>query len=107
MKKKLAALMLLAGGAMFAQTRFSVGVSVGSNRGYYAPAPAYATATPPCPGPGYTWVNGYWSQDYGRRNWVAGYWRAPARVAPRFVGHDHDRFDRGRNNFRSNAFDRR
>jgi hypothetical protein len=64
MKKKLMALMLLAGGSMFAATRFSVGVSVGSpsyyTPGYYT-APAYAPAyAPPCPGPGYTWSNGAW-----------------------------------------------
>ena len=41
MKTKLLALVLLAGGsAMFAQTRFSVGVNIGGNGpGYYAPVP--------------------------------------------------------------------
>ena len=46
---------------MFAQTRFSFGVNVGSNRGYYTQAPVYAAPIPPCPGPGYTWANGYWN----------------------------------------------
>jgi len=29
--------------------------------------PAYI---PPCPGPGYVWVAGYWNNGY----WVPGYW---------------------------------
>src|ERR1700730_14269844 len=98
MKTKLLAVALLAGGSMFAQTRFSIGVSVGGyDRGYYPQAPpAYASAVPPCPGPDYTWVDGYWWQNYGRNTWVAGYWnRQPFssgyQVAPRF---DH-RFNEG------------
>jgi len=31
---------------------------------------AYA---PPCPGPGYVWVNGYYANGY----WVPGYWNYP------------------------------
>jgi len=75
MKTKLMALAVLAGGTMFAQTRLSVGVQFGGgySQGYYEPAPVYA-AQPPCPGPDYYWVDGYWGQNYGRRNWVAGYW---------------------------------
>jgi hypothetical protein len=65
---------------MFAQTRFSVGVSVGGyDRGYYPPAPpAYAAVLPPCPGPDYTWVDGYWSQYGGRNSWTNGYWTRQA-----------------------------
>ena len=76
MKTKLMALAVLAGGTMFAQTRLSVGVQFGGggySQGYYEPAPVYA-AQPPCPGPDYYWVDGYWGQNYGRRNWVGGYW---------------------------------
>jgi hypothetical protein len=61
MKTKLLALVLLAGGTMFGQSRFSVGIGV----------------VPPCPGPGYVWVDGGWHlhrdyrvaphYDYGRR----------------------------------------
>lgn len=73
---------------MFAQTRFSIGIGVGAPR-YYAPPPVYSVApaydpyyAPPIPGPGYTWVGGYWTPQ---RRWVAGYWRAPGRyyAAPR------------------------
>lgn len=90
MKTKLLAMMLLAGGSMFAQTRFSAGIGFGGNGGgFNQPSAAYVSNIPPCPGPGYTWVDGYWSQDYGRPIWIAGYWSAPAfsfgyQFAPRF-----------------------
>src|SRR5947199_7142929 len=65
----------------------SIGVGVG---GYYAPPPVISYA-PPCPGPGYSWVDGYWYPVGPRRVWHAGYWaRPPYRgaywVAPRFEG---------------------
>ena len=100
MKTKLLALILLAGGSMFAQTRFSIGIGFGGHgAGFYQPPPSYASNIPPCPGPDYTWVDGYWSQDYGRSTWVAGYWnRRPYisgyRVAPRFDNRFNDRDDR-------------
>src|SRR5882757_8383268 len=121
-KFKLLAVALIAGGSMFAQTRLSIGVGIGPSyaQGYYPP-PAYVDQyRPPCPGPDYTWVDGYW----GPRNvWVAGFWRAPLypryRVEPRYVapryynsyrGHDRDDFrgrDRGdHRDFRGNSFRR-
>lgn len=109
-KWKLMAAALIAGGTMFAQTRLSVGVGVGVggyDQGYYPP-PAYADQyAPPCPGPGYTWVDGYWAPQGGRNVWISGFWRAPV-VAPRYVApryvaprydysfRGHERFDRGR-----------
>ena len=58
-------LALMAGGTMFAQSRVSIGVGVGVGGGYapdYYSAPVYAQQyAPPCPGPGYTWVDGYWT----------------------------------------------
>jgi hypothetical protein len=85
MKTKLIALALFAGSALFAETRFSVNIGVGGYGPQYARPYAYAPA-PPCPGPGYAWVDGYRGPD----RWVAGYWRAPAR--PVFVRdyRDHD-----------------
>jgi WXXGXW repeat (2 copies) len=105
MKTKLLAMMLLAGGSvfaptMFAQTRFSIGSGFGSQgAGYYQAPPAYASNIPPCPGPGYTWVDGYWTNDYGRQVWVPGFWNAPPvftgyQAAPRFDNHFVDRDDR-------------
>ena len=108
MKTKLLAMLLMAGGSMFASTRISVGIGVGSNApAYYAqPAPVQAVI-PPCPGPDYTWVDGYWAQNAGHRNWVAGSWQrrpAPVVVAPR---HEAPKFDyRGYRDDRAHVRDR-
>jgi hypothetical protein len=99
MKTKLLAMMLLAGGSIFAQTRFSIGLGFGSQgAGFNQAPPAYASNIPPCPGPGYTWVDGFWTNDYGRQTWVPGYWNAPPvftsyQIAPRFDNHFGDRDD--------------
>jgi len=95
MKTKLFALLLLAGSSLMAGPRVFVGVGVG-----YAPAPVVAYApppaplvayAPPAPGPGYTFVNGYWNPAGPRWAWHAGYWARPpyARaywMAPRYYG---------------------
>lgn len=77
MKKALLGMMLLAGTAgtsLFAAPHVSIGI------GFGAPAPV-AVVRPPCPGPGYSWVDGY----YANSGWVAGYWAPPVvRVAPRY-----------------------
>lgn len=76
---------------------------------------------PPCPGPGYEWVEGYMENGY----WVDGYWNLPRRdFGPvvrygrsydrdwdrdRFRGHDRDRGwegDRGRDRGWNNDRDR-
>ena len=117
MKTKLLVLVLLAGGSMFAQTRFSFGINIGGRApGYYAPAPAYAAVRPPCPGPDYSWVDGYWDRNYGRNEWVAGYWnRLPYarayQVEPRYERPRYDerydrRFDRDRGWGRDRDWDR-
>jgi len=74
MKKAIAAMMLLAGGLFAApHVRFGVGIGIG------APAPV-AVVRPACPGPGYTWVDGYYAPS---GVFVAGYWAPPVvRVAP-------------------------
>jgi hypothetical protein len=97
MKTKLLVLALLAGGSMFAQTRFSFGINIGGRApGYYAPVPAYVDARPPYPGPGFTWVDGYWAQNYGRNVWVAGYWtRVPYERAYRYEAPRYERYERG------------
>ena len=115
-KLKLLGLALIAGGTMFAQTHVSVGIGIGGPAYYPVPAPppvaaypapvypapvypAPAYVQPPCPGPGYSWVAGYWTTG-PHRSWVNGYWRAPV-VAPyryaardAYRGHDH-RFENG------------
>ena len=76
-KLRLLAVALIAGGTMFAQSRFSIGVSVGGYGPGAYPPPTYAQYQPPCPGPGYSWVDGYWTPQGGRNVWSAGYWRRP------------------------------
>ena len=114
MKTKLLAMMLLAGGSMFAQTRFSVGVGFGGGSDFYQQPPAYASNIPPCPGPDYSWVDGYWSQGYGGASWVAGYWsRQPffggygvaPRLDRRFRDDDRREFNRSFNAERNRGFE--
>ena len=93
MKKKILAGLLLAGSTMFAAPRVSFGVSFGTP-GPVVVAPPIVAAVPPCPGPGYTFVNGYWQVDGGRRVWRAGYWRAPERFE-----RSHQRIDRRNDRF--------
>jgi hypothetical protein len=89
MRTKLLALLLVTGGLALAETHISVGIGVGPGYGYgYGPPPPPAVVAyrPPCPGPGYVWINGYYD-GYGR--WFDGYWAMPPYggaywVAPRF-----------------------
>jgi hypothetical protein len=97
MKSKLLAVLLLAGGSLFAAPQAAVGVGVGVPAPAYAPPVAPAAVVPPAPGPGYAWVGGYWYPNGARWAWRAGYWgrRPYARsywVGPRYYG---ARFYRG------------
>jgi hypothetical protein len=79
MKTKLIATLLLAGSSLFAGPRVFVGLNFGAPVVPVAPvAVAYAS-----PGPGYVWVDGFYTFVGGRRVWNAGYWRAPV-FAPRY-----------------------
>ena len=80
MKTKLLALIVLAGGSMFAQSRFSVGVAIGSGPGpaYYRPAPIAAPAFRP----NRVWVAGHWTRTRFGRTWVPGQWVRRAAVNP-------------------------
>jgi hypothetical protein len=80
MKTKLFVAMLLAGSSMFAATHVSIGIGVGGyGNGYRAaPPPPVVAYAPPRPGPGYTWVDGYWDQVGPRRSWRSGYWAVPS-----------------------------
>jgi hypothetical protein len=71
MKKKILAGLILAGSTMFAAPRVSFGV------GYRAPVSE--VAAPPCPGPGYSFVDGRWLRDAGQRFEGEDYRRAPER----------------------------
>jgi hypothetical protein len=79
MKTKLIAGFLLAGSCLFAAPRITVGIGLGVGVPapvYVAPAPVYAAPAyvPPAPGPGFTWVAGFWGPG---RVWRPGYWAAP------------------------------
>lgn len=94
MKTKLLVLLMLVGSCAFAGTHFSIGIGIGVPGYYYAPPPppVVAYAPPPCPGPGYSWVSGYWYPVGPRYSWRTGYWARPPYagaywVAPRYYGH--------------------
>ncbi len=98
----LAAAMIVTGAAAHAQT----GVYVG----FGGPAHVYASAyVPPCPGPGYAWVAGYYPGGY----WVPGRWEFRRDCAvrrdsdARFYNRDHYRdYDRDRDAYRDRHEDR-
>ena len=75
MKTRLLVLVLLAAGSVFAGTHVFVGVGVGGGFGYAPPSAYYAA--PPCPGPGYSWIDGSWYWAGPHRYWHGGYWAAP------------------------------
>jgi hypothetical protein len=81
MKTKLMATMLLAGGALLAQPRIGIGITIGGPA-YMAPAPVVGVYRPPYPGPEYVWIDGYWN---GPR-WIAGYWASPPYAGAYWVG---------------------
>jgi hypothetical protein len=83
MRTKILAGLLLAGSAAFAAPRVSFGI------GFGAPAPVVVAAVPPCPGPGFEFIGGYWRPIPG--------WHADFR-RERVVRYDrgHERFDRDR-----------
>ncbi len=102
MKGKLLALLLLAGGSLFAGPRvfFGVGIGVGGGYGYYAPPPppppAVVYSRPAYPGRGYSWIGGYWYPVGPRYYWHRGYWARPPYVGaywvgPRYYGHRYYR----------------
>jgi hypothetical protein len=84
MKKKLAILFLAATGAALAHGRFFVGFGFGgwgpvpypAPYAAYAPPPAVVYAPPVYPGPGYTWIAGYYYPVGPRWAWRPGYWAA-------------------------------
>lgn len=91
---KLLPLFLLAGGCLFAETHFSAGVRIGEP-GYDARPFAAASVRPPCPGPGYTWVDAYRNTNGG---WVAGYWTTP--YGSHWTAQDRDQHRLDRDGYR-------
>jgi hypothetical protein len=77
--------------------------------GVYVGVGGPAAYVPPCPGPGYAWVDGYWANGYR----VPGYWNFVG-AGPRVVvrggygwdrGYYHHDFDRYRDHY-DRHFDR-
>jgi hypothetical protein len=103
MKTKLLVATLLAGSTMFAETHFSIGIGVGGH-GYAAPA--VAAYRPHYPGPGYTWVEGYWDHAGPRRFWHDGFWARQSygrsyAVAPHYEGYRDERYS---NSYNGNGY---
>jgi hypothetical protein len=99
MKTKLLVLMLLGSASMFA-AHFSFGVSLGYPVYAPAPVPVYVAPPPPVvsyyrpayPGPGYSWVSGYWYPSGPRYAWRGGYWARRPYYRSYWVG---PRYSRG------------
>ena len=70
MKKKLLAVMLLAGSSIFGQ--ISIGIRIGQ-----PPPLRVMRSRPSNPGPGYLWIDGYWYPANNRYAWHNGYWTRP------------------------------
>lgn len=76
---------LLSGATMVAQAQTRIFFGFGGGRGPVIAARYYQ---PPCPGPGYVWVAGYYNGPY----WVQGYWARRGDdeggyYAPRYYGY--------------------
>jgi len=83
MKKLLAAMLLTAG---IGVAQFSVGIHIGE-----PPRPRVIRVRPASPGPGYSWVDGYWYPQGNRYTLHQGYWTRPPYegsqwMAPRYEG---------------------
>ncbi|MGE5644249.1 MAG: hypothetical protein ACM336_00520 [Acidobacteriota bacterium] len=98
MRPRLLGLMLVAGAVpLFAGTHVAIGVQIGRPAPVVVAAPVVVPAPPPvvayrppCPGPGYVWIGGYYDA-YGV--WYDGYWAMPPYagaywIAPRHI-HGH------------------
>ena len=86
MTRKLFTLILLAGGSLFAETHWSIGIGLGTPYYYAPPAPPVVVYTPPCPGPEYTWIPGYYYPARSGYAWHAGVWSRPPYAGASWVG---------------------
>jgi hypothetical protein len=89
-RTKVMALLLLAAGSIFGQV--SIGIRIGP-----PPPPRVVRVLPPSPGPGYSWIAGYWYPVGNHYKWHNGYWTRPAYTGARWIGphHDGERFYEG------------
>jgi len=82
MKKKMLALVLLAAGSMFAAVEIGIRLP--------PPPPVRVEVRHASPGPGYSYVAGYWYPVSGHYRWHAGYWSRPPYEGAVWVGPRHD-----------------
>jgi hypothetical protein len=74
----------LAAGTVFGQV--SVGIRIGP-----PPPPRVVAVRPVAPGPGYSWVDGYWYPVNGRYTWHEGYWTRAPYAGAHWVAPRHER----------------
>ena len=84
MKKGLLVFALLAG-TFAASAQVSFGIRIGP-----PPPPRVVAVRPVVPGPGYTWVDGYWYPVNNRYVWHDGYWTRPPYDGAAWVGPRHE-----------------
>ena len=91
MKMKLLAVLLAAGGTMFAAD-ISIGIQIGA-----PPPPRIIAVRPVAPGPDFAWIEGYWYPVSGHYRWHEGYWSRPPYDGAVWVAphHDGERFYAG------------
>jgi hypothetical protein len=83
MKTKLMAVALLAASSLLAAPRVEIGVGIGVP---VAPAPVVVAPPaymPPCPGPGYVWIDGSWIFRGAPAVVRPGYFHEPVYHGPR------------------------
>ncbi len=84
MGKKLLPFVLLAG-AFGLSAQIGIGIRIGP-----PPPPRVVAVRPVAPGPGFTWVDGYWYPVDGRYSWHEGYWSRPPYEGAHWVAPHHD-----------------
>jgi|HubBroStandDraft_6_1064221.scaffolds.fasta_scaffold28743_3 hypothetical protein len=89
MKTKWIASLILAS-AIAAPAFAQVGVYIGT-----APPPLRYEVRPAIPGPGYSWVDGYWNWSGHRYVWVPGVWRRPPFEGGYWTHPHYDHYDHG------------
>lgn len=87
LKTNLLATLLFAGGCFLIQPAYSQ-VSLGIRIG--APPAPRVYVQPASPGPGYTWVGGYWYPVSGHYRWHAGYYSRPPYEGALWIEPHHD-----------------
>jgi hypothetical protein len=83
MKKRIAAVMLMAAGAMFGQV--SVSIAIGA-----PPPPRVVRVLPRSPGPDFVWIPGYWYPVGHHYKWHDGYYTRPPYAGARWIEPRHD-----------------